>query len=168
MAKEVVATTPKVTSTQRVIKEPPAPQQVRIYHKSGTHQDVFPVDAKEAVATGEYTLEAPMVSMEGENVHQPIRPETVTGLMPEMGVPLADLEAGTEAEGESSVKLRGTLPDDFPGKAALDAAGLTTYAKVRKHLDKFDTEEGKVDGIGKATADKIREAMGQSSEADEE
>ena len=55
MAKEVLATTPKVTSTRQVIKDPPAPQQVRIYHKSdGTHQDVFPVDAKEAVATGEY------------------------------------------------------------------------------------------------------------------
>jgi len=60
--------------------------------------------------------------------------------------------------------LKGKLPEDFPGHASLEAAGLTTYAKVRKSLDTLE----EVEGIGPATAEKIREAVGASSEADEE
>lgn len=63
----------------------------------------------------------------------------------------------------ASAPLRGKLAEDFPGHAALEAAGLTSYAKVRKQLDSLE----EVEGIGPATADKIREAMGESS-ADEE
>ncbi len=162
MAKEVLATTPKVTTTQRVIKDPPAPQQVRIYHKDGSFQDVFPVDAKEAVATGEYTMEAPIASMEGENVHKPIRPETVTGLMPEMGVPLAELEAKASTDlaedDEPNVALRGTLPDDFPHRAALDEAGFGTYAKVRKLVAK-EGWHSDVAGIGEKSAGAIEDAL---------
>lgn len=69
---------------------------------------------------------------------------------------------------KSAPALRGKLPEDFPGLAALEEAGLTTYAKVRKHLDKFDTEEGKITGVGPATVEKIRTAMNESSEAEEE
>jgi hypothetical protein len=60
--------------------------------------------------------------------------------------------------------LKGKLPEDFPGLSALEAEGLTTYAKVRKRLDDLTT----VSGIGEATAEKIRAAMNESSEAEEE
>jgi len=49
-------------------------------------------------------------------------------------------------------QLRGSLPDDFPGHKPLTEAGFNTYAKVRKQLDNLED----VDGIGKATADRIR------------
>lgn len=160
MAKEVVATTPKVTSTRQVIKDPPAPQQVRIYHKSdGSFQDVFPVDAKEAVATGEYTMEAPIVSLESENVHKPIRPETVTGLMPEMAVPLAELAPAGEEEDDVNMTLRGTLPEDFPSRAALDAAGYGTYAKVRKLVAKGEGWHKDVTGIGDKSFGAVEDAL---------
>lgn len=59
---------------------------------------------------------------------------------------------------------RGKLPEDFPGHAALEAEGITTYAKVRKRLDSL-TE---IPGIGEATAEKIKAAMNESTEDDEE
>lgn len=62
MAKEVFATTPKVTTERKPITTPAAPQQVRIYYKDGGFQDVFPVDAKEAVQGGEYSYEPPSAS----------------------------------------------------------------------------------------------------------
>lgn len=73
---------------------------------------------------------------------------------------------GEEAEGEEEApaELKGRLPEDFPGHAALEAEGLTTYAKVRKQLDSI-TE---VPGIGDATAERIREAMSASPEEEEE
>lgn len=162
MAKEITATTPKVTSTRQVIKDPPAPQQVRIYHTSdGSFQDVFPVDAKEAVATGEYTLEAPLTPLAGENVHKPIRPETVTGLMPEMAVPLAELENAAPAtdEDEPNVKLRGPLPDDFPHRAALEDAGFGTYAKARKLVSKGEGWYKDVPGIGEKSFGAVEDAL---------
>jgi hypothetical protein len=162
MAKEVHATTNKVTSTRQVIKDPPAPQQVRIYHKTdGTYQDVFPVDAKEAVLGGEYTMEAPVVPLVGENVHKPIRPETVTGLMPEMGVPLADLAnaAGAAEEDDAHMKLRGPLPEDFPSRAALDAAGYGTYARLRKQVAKGEGWHKDVAGIGDKSYGPIEDAL---------
>lgn len=72
-----------------------------------------------------------------------------------------ELEAEVAAE---AAPLKGKLPDDFPGHSSLDAAGLTTYAKVRKQLDSLE----EIEGIGPATAEKIREAMGESSAAEEE
>lgn len=60
--------------------------------------------------------------------------------------------------------VRGPLPEDFPGHGALESAGLTTYAKVRKNLDTLED----LDGIGPATADKIREAMHESNPDEEE
>lgn len=73
-------------------------------------------------------------------------------------------EAAAEEEAEASSELKGKLPEDFPGHAALEAEGITTYAKVRKQLDSI-TE---VPGIGDATAEKIREAMSASPEEEEE
>lgn len=160
MAKEVTATTPKVTSERRVITGPPPANTVRIYHKDGTHQEVFPVDAKEAVASGEYTLEAPIASLEGENVHKPIRPETVTGLMPEMGVPLAELEAkAAEDEGDSHMQLRGPLPEDFPSRTQLETAGYGTYAKLRKQVGKGEGWWKDVTGVGEKSYSAIEDAL---------
>lgn len=62
----------------------------------------------------------------------------------------------TEEEGK---KLRGKLPDEFPGRAELEAEGLDTYAKVRGSLDTVED----IPGIGPATAEKIRKAFGLAS-----
>jgi len=58
-----------------------------------------------------------------------------------------------------TVPLKGKLPEGFPGYAALDAAGIHTYAQVRK-VDDLTT----IDGIGAATAAKIEEALGEEAE----
>lgn len=60
-------------------------------------------------------------------------------------------------------KLKGKLRDGFPGKVALEAEGITTYAKLRNAGDVTE-----VPGIGAATKAKIDEALSQSNEADEE
>jgi hypothetical protein len=73
----------------------------------------------------------------------------------------------TEAETEeqpTTPQLRGKLPDDFPGHAALEAEGITTYAKVRKRLADLTD----IPGIGDATAEKISAAMSESSEDEED
>lgn len=67
----------------------------------------------------------------------------------------------------TAATLKGKLPEDFPGHASLEAAGLTTYAKVRKELAK-DKPFDEVDGVGPATQEKIRAAMNESSEDEEE
>jgi hypothetical protein len=76
----------------------------------------------------------------------------------------ATAPAGADEGAEESKPLRGKLPDDFPGHSALEAANITTYAGVRRQLDDLES----LDGIGSVTADKIREAMGESSEEEEE
>lgn len=48
----------------------------------------------------------------------------------------------------------GKLPEDFPGHAALEAAGITTYAKARAVSDLTT-----IPGIGEATAAAITEAL---------
>lgn len=161
MAKEVLATMDDVKVSKRVITAPPAPQTVRVYHKeTGAHQDVFPVDAKEIVASGGYTMEPLTAPLAGENVHKPIRPETVTGLMPEMGVPLAELEAkAVSGEDEGDPTLRGSLADDFPSRAALDAAGFGTYAKLRKQVAKGEGWWKDVAGIGEKSYGPIEDAL---------
>ena len=77
-------------------------------------------------------------------------------------------EPASAAVEEEPVKvLKGKLPEDFPGHAALEAAGLSTYAKVRKELS-ADKPFDEVDGIGPATAEKIRSAMNESLEEEED
>lgn len=62
-------------------------------------------------------------------------------------------------ESDGAKKLKGKLPDGFPGKAALDEAGYTTYAKVRKLHDQGKLTE--VPGIGEVTAGHIGEALSE-------
>jgi len=66
MTKEV-----KTTVTQEVIKGDPAPNTVRVYHADGSVQDMYPIDAKEAVALGDYSYD-PVVG--GEGVYKPVKP----------------------------------------------------------------------------------------------
>lgn len=90
--------------------------------------------------------------------------KTEPELKPEFANAAAASTTEATAEEVEQPTLKGKLPEDFPGHSALDEAGLTTYAKVRKSLDSLED----VDGIGPATAEKIREAMGESSEEEEE
>lgn len=62
-----------------------------------------------------------------------------------------EAESGDEDAGAT---LKGKLPEDFPGYTALTEAGITTYAKLRKA-----GELTEIPGIGKATAQKITEAL---------
>ena len=66
------------------------------------------------------------------------------------------VKAGSSAASStsSSSKKTGPLPEDFPGRTALEEAGIDTYAKVRAAGDLT-----KIPGIGEATADKIAEAV---------
>lgn len=57
-------------------------------------------------------------------------------------------------EGDSDKPKRGKLPEDFPGRAALEANDITTYAQVRKAVEKDQLTE--LNGIGAATAEKIK------------
>lgn len=70
----------------------------------------------------------------------------------------------TAVEGDEQthpVTLKGKLPEDFPGLAALEAAGITTYAQLRKAGDVTE-----IDGIGPATTAKIHAALAQDTEED--
>jgi hypothetical protein len=62
-----------------------------------------------------------------------------------------------ESDESAGTALRGKLPDGFPGKAALEAEGHTTYAKVRALHEKGTLTD--VPGIAEATAAKIAEAL---------
>lgn len=53
--------------------------------------------------------------------------------------------------------MRGKLPEDFPGRAALDGTQNATYARVRKLIATDNLT--KIEGIGEITAGKIEEAM---------
>lgn len=73
--------------------------------------------------------------------------------------PPADEPVEPAEESASAKKRQGKLPDGFPGKAALDEAGYTTYAKVRKLHDQGKLTE--VPGIGEITAGHIGEALSE-------
>jgi hypothetical protein len=68
----------------------------------------------------------------------------------------ATLSAET-ADASTSKTLKGKLPEDFPGRAALEAGGVTTYAQVRKLRDGDGLTS--VAGVGDATASQIEEAI---------
>ncbi len=72
--------------------------------------------------------------------------------------PTPGTAAEVTAEHEpAAVRKTGALPEDFPGKTALDEAGYGTYAKVRALVDKGELTS--VPGIGDATASKIVAAL---------
>jgi hypothetical protein len=58
-------------------------------------------------------------------------------------------------------ELKGPLPDDFPGRAALADEGITSYGKLRRVSDVTA-----IPGIGASTAEKIKAALEGSSETD--
>jgi hypothetical protein len=164
MAKEVHATTNDVKVTKRVITAPPSPQTVRIYSKEdGSHKDVFPVDAKEIVAQGEYTMEPveAVLPTVGENVYKPVRPETLSAIHPEATTPLDTVHAPTLAEDddEPGATLRGPLPDDFPSRSSLEAAGFGTYAKLRKQVAKGEGWWKDVSGVGEKHSKSVEDAL---------
>ncbi len=66
-------------------------------------------------------------------------------------------EGKEEEDEKDTVPLSGKLPDDFPGKAALDAADppIHTY----KQLSKFADDYTAIPGIGPVTAEKIAETL---------
>ncbi len=70
------------------------------------------------------------------------------------------IEAAAHAT-EDKAQLKGALPPDFPGHAALEGAGVTTYAQARKAFRK-ETGWTHIDGIGPATNTALAEALGMS------
>jgi hypothetical protein len=74
-------------------------------------------------------------------------------------------KADGDPEATEGKSLRGKLPEDFPGRAALEAEGVTTYAGVRKQMNGDGLTA--VPNIGDATAAKIEEAMGVSGDDEE-
>lgn len=67
--------------------------------------------------------------------------------------------SGEDADSVDKPAQKGKLPEEFPGHGALEAAGITTYAQLRKAGDVTQ-----VDGIGPATAEKIQAALGEGGE----
>lgn len=90
--------------------------------------------------------------------------KTEPELKPEFANEAAASTTETTDEEVEQPTLKGKLPEDFPGHGALEEAGITSYAGVRKSLDSLED----VDGIGPATAERIREAMGESPEEQED
>lgn len=84
---------------------------------------------------------------------------TVEESAPEVTDVPEDDEAADEPADTSGKKLKGKLPEGFPGKVALDEAGYTTYAKVRKLHEQGKLTE--VPGIGEVTAGHIGEALSE-------
>lgn len=80
-----------------------------------------------------------------------------------------DGEQGDKGDGtteETATTLRGKLPEDFPGHAALVKAGITSYGKVRAYMKTGELTS--IPGIGDATAAQIEEIMGASTSEDDE
>ena len=75
----------------------------------------------------------------------------------EMGVALVNGGEDAPTEESESAPKQGKLPDGFPGKDALEAAGITTFARLRKQRDGDGLTA--VVGIGPATAAEIELAL---------
>jgi len=97
-----------------------------------------PVKAPEPVV--DVSKEAPVVSEQNADVQESPPPVTAK----------PDLHASTHENAEH-------LPDGFPGKAKLEAAGVKTFGKVRKRIEAGTLID--IDGIGTETAKAIEEAV---------
>lgn len=74
-------------------------------------------------------------------------------------------------EVEVPPELKGKLPADIPGHAALDAAGIHTYSQLRKAVAKGTPETPwytDVAGIADKTAEKIAEVLAATPAEEEE
>lgn len=135
-------------------------QIVRNMAKDGTEWFVFTDGVITAQGSAGGTYEEAEADMRARVAPEPAaspEPEPVAepAVEPE---PAAEPEADDDDSG-SGKKLKGKLPDGFPGKAALDEAGYGTYAKVRKLHDQGKLTE--VPGIGEVTAGHIGEALSE-------
>src|SRR6185503_15787613 len=90
-------------------------------------------------------------------------PESKAKLAKQKTIAEGELE-DTGADAEEAVELKGRLPEDFPGKADLDAADppIHTY----KQLSKFADDYTKIPGIGPKTAEKIKERLAAAPETE--
>jgi hypothetical protein len=114
----------------------------------------------------------PKMAMPGETfeIDEKIYPDAADQLLelghaakpgsPEAAKAKADADAAKKAAPAATpapaapAHATGTLPDDFPGRAALAAEGIDTYAKLRAYGDVTA-----VPGVGAATAAKISAAL---------
>lgn len=119
--------------------------------RNAVHQGVRFIEVKEDVNT-------PLV------FSLPADAEIPLGTRVEVVVTILPAEAPTEeeavvipAEEAPATEKTGALPDDFPGRVALEAAGIDTYEEV--HAQIAGDGLTALDGIGDATATKIEEAL---------
>lgn len=117
---------------------------------------------KETPEKAKQDAAAKNASVEHDEAHSPSFPSAARPLGAESpgNQPQTDEEReaaeGSEGEESGSAK-RGKLPADFPGHAALEAAGVTSYGKLRA----LKGDYSEVPGVGDATAAKIKEALGE-------
>lgn len=64
------------------------------------------------------------------------------------------LATDDEDDADADKPKRGKLPEDFPGRAALEANDITTYAQVRHAVERDQLTE--LNGIGDSTAERIK------------
>lgn len=102
--------------------------------------------SRQFISTGEITPGS-------KNAFDP-PPTTETALAASDSLKADSPDTSTDPANEPP-KLKGQLPDDFPGRAKLADAGINTYAQARK------AEEGleQIEGIGPQTATQIRAAL---------
>jgi hypothetical protein len=126
--------------------------------KGGGAQDSEQKALKDAAAANR--------KVESDEVHSPSFPSAARPLAAEVpgNAPTEEEKAATgesagdgdDAETSAASSKRGKLPEDFPGRVALEEAGVTTYGQVRKVKDLTE-----LPGIGDATAAKIEEALAE-------
>lgn len=71
-----------------------------------------------------------------------------------VGLAFATSARGRDAATTATEPATDLLPDDFPGRAALQRAGITRLSQAREHADLTE-----IDGIGDATAEQISERL---------
>ena len=142
---------------------------------------VASVSASIEASAGEFARDEPFRGPRGDIDPDPVGSVSVDGVVTHPAADAPNAEGGSAAAVEASeaaradsekagespasetaepAPLKGKLPEDFPGHAALDAAGIHTYGQLRKAL----ADGVKIPGVGDATTAKIEEALAASSE----